>query len=94
MSYNNPLVPNTEKMVKEVINNMETYKLQSSQTKKDKYISNKSNKGMSLDKSSSLNKSRASQRTETEDTVKTIKKSRSISTFSLSDKSTNIEQPK
>ena len=41
-----------------------------------------------------MDKSRASQRTETEDTVKTLNKSRSISSASLSDKSTNIEQPK
>ena len=34
-------------------------------SKKDKSISNESKKGMSLDKSSSLDKSRASQRTET-----------------------------
>ena len=64
------------------------------QSKKDKSISNESNKGISLDKSRSLGKSRASKRTETEDTVKTINKSRSISSASLSDKSTNIEQPK
>ena len=68
------MVPTTEKMVKEVINNMETYKLQSSQTKKDKYISNESNKGMALDKSRSLGKSRAYQRTEIQDTVKPLKK--------------------
>ena len=41
-----------------------------------------------------LDKSRASQRTETEDTVKKLNKSRSISSASLSDKSTKIEQPK
>ena len=33
MSSNKPLVPTTEKMVKEVINNMETDKPQASQTK-------------------------------------------------------------
>ena len=47
-----------------------------------------------MDKSRSLDKSRASKRTETEDTIKTINKSRSISPASFSDKSTNTEQPK
>ena len=49
---------------------------------------------MSLDKSRSLEKSRVSQITETEYKLKTLNKSRSISSFSLSDKSINIEQPK
>ena len=40
MSYNNPLVPNTENMVKEVINNTETDKPQASKNKKDKSIRN------------------------------------------------------
>ena len=52
----------------------ETDKPQASQTKKDKSISNESNKGMPLNKSSSLYKSRASKITETEDTVKRLKK--------------------
>ena len=72
MSSNNPLVPTTEEAVKEVIGNLKTDKPQASKNKKDKYISNESNKSISLDKSSSLDKSRVSQRTETEDTVKTI----------------------
>ena len=72
---------------------METYKPQAYQTKKDKSISNESNKVMALDKSSSLDKSRASQITETKYTVKPLKK-RYISSASLSDKSTKIQQPK
>ena len=44
---------------------MVTDKPQASQTNKDKSISNESNKVMALDKSRSLDKSRASQRTET-----------------------------
>ena len=63
----------------------QTDKPQASQSKKDKYISNESNKVMSLDKSRSLDKSSASQRTETEYMVKTLNKSRSISSASLSD---------
>ena len=38
-------------MVKEVINNMETEKPQESKTKKDKSISNESNKDTALNKS-------------------------------------------
>ena len=41
-----------------------------------------------------MDKSRASQRTETEYKLKTMNKSRSISSASLSNKSTNIEQLK
>ena len=41
-----------------------------------------------------MDKSRFSQRTKTQDIVKTINKSRYISSASLSDKSTNMEQPK
>ena len=44
------MIPPTENMVKEVINNMETEKPQASQTKTYKYISNESNKVMALDK--------------------------------------------
>ena len=44
-----------------------------------------------MDKSRSLDKSRSTQCTETEDTVKTLNKSRSISSASFSNKSTKIE---
>ena len=71
-----------------------TDKPQASKSKKDKSIRNESNKGTTLDKSRSLYKSGASQRTETEDIVKTINKSRSISSASYFDKIFNIEQPK
>ena len=70
MYSNKPLVPTTEEMVKEVISNMKTDKPQASQTKNKKSISNESNRGMGL------NKSRSSSRTETEDTVKPINKTR------------------
>ena len=93
MSSNKPLVPTTENMLKEAISNMETDKPQASQTKKDKSISNESNKGMALNKSSSLDNSRASERTETEGKVKPLNKTRSISSASLSDKSAQKQQP-
>ena len=41
-----------------------------------------------------MDKSRSAIKNDTEDTVKTLNKSRSISSVSFSDKSTNIEQPK
>ena len=44
---------------------METDKPQAYQTKKYKYISNESNKGMALNKSSSLDSSSSYERTET-----------------------------
>ena len=47
----------------------ETDKPQASKSKKDKFISNESDKSISLDKSKSLDKSRSTQDTETEDTV-------------------------
>ena len=72
----------------------ETDKPQVSKSKKDKSISNKSNKGRLSDKSRWLDKSSSSQRTETEDTMKTVNKSRSISSAHFFDKSTNKEQPK
>ena len=52
----------------------ETENLQASQSKKYKSIINEPNKGISLEKSISLDKSRASKITEIEDTVKTINK--------------------
>ena len=73
MYSNNQLVPTTEETVKEVISNLETDKPQAYQTKK-KPISNESNKGMALNKSSSLDKSRSSPRTEIENTLKPLKK--------------------
>ena len=94
MYFNKSLVPTTENMSKEVISNTETDKPQASQTKKDKYISNESNKGMALNKSISLDNPRSSERTETEDTVKTLNKTRSISSASLSDKNIKKQQQK
>ena len=51
-------------------------------------------KGMTLNKSSSLDKSRSSSRTEIEDTVKPPNKTRSILLASLDDKDTKKQQPK
>ena len=73
----------------EIVN--KTDKPQASKSKNDKSISNKSDKTRSLDKSMSLDKSRSNQGTETEDTVKTLNKRRSISSDIFYDKSANIE---
>ena len=54
MSSNIPLIHTTENMVKEVISNTEIDRPQTSQTKKDKSIINLSSKGMTLNKSISL----------------------------------------
>ena len=101
MSCKKPLVPNTENMIKEGINDMKknlmrwrnhrssqgkeqiyainkTEKPQAYQSKKDKSISNESNKSVSLNKPSSLDKSRTFQKTKTEDTVKALNIPRSI----------------
>ena len=52
-------------MVKEVISNMETDKPQASQTKNKNSIRNESNKGMVINKSNLLDKSRSSSGNET-----------------------------
>ena len=57
-----------------MIGNLETEKPQASQTKNKNTISNESNKGMVLNKLTSLDKSKSSSRTETEHTVKTQNK--------------------
>ena len=79
MSFNKRLVPTTEDIFKKVISNMETDIPHASQTKNKKSIINESNKDMALNKSNSLDKSRSSPRTETEDTVKPLNETRSIS---------------
>ena len=62
MSSNKPLFHTTEYMIKEVLSNMETDKPQASQTKNKKSIRNEPNKGMALNKSFSLDKSKYSLR--------------------------------
>ena len=65
MSSNNPLIPTTEDTVKEVIGNLKTDKKEASPTKNINPIRNESDKNMSLNKLSSLDKSRSYSRTET-----------------------------
>ena len=94
MSSNNPLFPKTEEKVKEVISNTEADKPKSSKTKNRKPIQNEPNKGIALNKSRSLDKSRSSSINETKDTVKKLNKKRSISSASSYDKATKEQQPK
>ena len=94
MSSNSPLVPTIEDTVKEVIGNLKTYKQEASQTKNKNPIRNESDKDMSLNKLSSLDKSGYVSRTETEDTVKPQNKTGSVSSASLDDKDTKEQQPK
>ena len=94
MSSNKTLVPTTKKMVKEVIRNTETDKQQAYQTKINKSKSNESNKKMALNKSSSLDYSRASEGTETKHILKQLNKRRLMLSASLSDKNTKINNQK
>ena len=94
MSSNTPLIPTKKDTVKNVIGDLKTDQHESSQTENEKAISNDSYKYMALNKLTSLDKSRSSSRTETEDTVKSQTKTRSISSASLYDKDTKEQQPK
>ena len=86
MSSNIPLMPTAKYTVKDVIGNLKTDQQETSQTKNENLISNDSDKDMALNKLTSLDKSRYSSRTETEDTVTPETKTRSISSASLYDK--------
>ena len=94
MSSNNPLIPTTEEMVKDVIGNLKIDKQQASQSKNEKPIINESDKDMALNKLTSLYKSRSYSITETEDTVKPKNNTRSIPSASLDDKDTKEQQPR
>ena len=88
MSSNNPFIPTTEDMVKDVIGNLKTDQQKASQTENENPIRSDSDKDMELNKLTSLDKSRSSSGTKTEDTVKPQNKTRSISSASLDDKDT------
>ena len=76
-----------------MIGNLKTYQQEASQTKNKKPIGNDSYKYTALNKLTSLDKSRSSSRTETEDTVIPENKKVSISSASLNDKNTKEQQP-
>ena len=67
---------------------------EASQTENENPIINYLDKDMTLNKLTSLGKSRSSSRTETEDTLKPQTKTRSISSASLDGKDTKEQQPK
>ena len=84
--WNKPSLPPLQKI--ELTQSTKQTNHNNIKVKKDKSIRNES------DKSRSLDKSKSTQRTETEDTVKTLNKSESISLAIFSDKSIKIENPK
>ena len=77
-----------------MIGNLKTDKQEASQTENENPIINESDKDMALNKLTSLDKSKSSSITETEDTVKPKNKTKSISSASLDDKDTKEQQPK
>ena len=77
-----------------MIGNFKIYKQEASQTKNKSYIRNESYKDISLNKLSSLDKSKSYSIIETEDTVKPQNKKKSISSASLDYKYTKEQQPK
>ena len=77
-----------------MIGNLKTDQQEASQTKNENPISNDLDKDMELCKLTSLDKSRSSSRTETEDTVIPETKTQSISSASLGDKNTKEQQAK
>ena len=70
MSSNNPLIPAKKDTVKDLIGNLKTDQQEASRTGNENPISNDSYKDMTQNKLTSLDKSRSSSRTETEDTIK------------------------
>ena len=69
MSSNNPLIHPKEDPVKDVIGNLKTEQQKASHTEFENPISKDTEKYMALNKLTSLDKSRYSSGTETEDTV-------------------------
>ena len=69
MSSNIPLIKPTEDQIQDDIGNLKTDKQKSSDSYFEKPISEDIEKDMALNKLTSLDKSRSSSRTETEDTV-------------------------
>ena len=94
MSFNILLILTTEDTVKDLIGNLKTDQQEASKIENKKSMSNNSEQDMALNKLTSLDKSRSSSITETEDTVIPQNKTGSISSASLDDKNTKEQQPK
>ena len=77
-----------------MIGNLKTDQQKASHTEFENTISKDTEKYIALNKLTSLDKSRSSSRTETEDTVIPETKTRSISSASLDDKNTKEKQRK
>ena len=70
MSSNIPLINPTEDKIQDDIGNLQTEKQKASDSYSEKPLSKDKEKDMALNKLPSLDKSRSSSKTETEDTVK------------------------
>ena len=92
MSSNSPLIQLKEDTVRDVIGNLKTDWQKASHTEFENPISKNTEKYMALNKLTSLDKSRSSSRTETEDTVTPDTKKRSISSASSDDKNIKEQQ--
>ena len=89
LSSNNQLMQPSEDTVKDVVGNLETNQQKASHTEFEKPISKDTEKYMTLNKLTSLNKSKFSSITEKEDTGALDTKTRSMSSASLDDKILN-----
>ena len=86
MSYNIPLINPTEDKIQDDIGNLQTEKQKASESYYENPLSKDKEKDMALNKLPSLDKSRSSSKTETENKVKLDTKTRSLPLASLYDK--------
>ena len=92
MSSKIPLIKPTEDQIKDDIGNLKTDEHKASDSYFEKPISEDIEKDMEQNKLTSLDKSRSSSKTETEDTVKLDSK-KSMSSASSDDKNMKEQQP-
>ena len=91
MSSNIPLINPTEDKIQDNIGNLQTEKQKASDSYSEKPLSKDNEKYMALNKLPSLEKSKSSSKTETENTLKLDTKKRSLPLASSDDK--NMEKP-
>ena len=94
MSSDIPLINPTEDKIQDDIGNLQTEKQKASDSYSEKPLSKYKEKYMALNKLPSLDKSRSSSKTETENTVKLDTKKISLSLASSDDKNMEEEQQK
>ena len=93
MSSNIPLINTTEDKIQDDIGNLKTEKQKSSESYYENPLSKDKEKDMALNKVSSLNKSRSTLETETENTVKLDTKNISLLLASSYDKHMEEQEP-